>query len=536
MQLCIFFLRLFPVIDEKGIVQYVKLTTFAAIDIGAYEIALKIFELSSRNGIREIDFVRQSIELGVDTYGSGSLSFDTVRKLCRTLREFKSIMDGYQVEAYRACAKSALRETSNLLFILEQIRDQTGLEVEVLSNSEHRFLSYKSVAYQENDFVKIIEKPTAIVDVGDGSVQISLFDKECLVTTQNIRIGSMRIRELLSAFEDRAPDLGKMIEELVAGEFSAFRRLHLKERETKNLILIGNFLPNMLRTASDEDTGYIARERLDSCFAKWREKSPEELVEIFSLPAENAMLILQSMILYQRIIQEMNPDNIWAPALFVCDGLAYDFAERAKVIKKTHNFENDILAAVKTIAKRYQCNKNHYQMVGQLAIQIFDGVRKVHGMDKRHRLLLQLAVMLHSCGYYISFLNSSECAYNIVMSTEVIGLSHMEREIVANTVRYNTEDFPSYEYFADRLEKEQYLIIAKLASILRLADALDSSHRQKCFAMKTAFRDGDTLALTLSSAEDMTLELGMAQSRKRFFEDVFGISVLLKYKKVVREK
>ena len=46
--------------------------------------------------------------------------------------------------------------------------------------------SYKAIAVKETEFSKIIQKGTAIVDVSFGSVQISLFDKDALVSTQNM--------------------------------------------------------------------------------------------------------------------------------------------------------------------------------------------------------------------------------------------------------------------------------------------------------------------------------------------------------------
>ena len=107
------------------------------------------------------------------------------------------IMKGYRVESYRAIATSSLREAENSLFILGKIRQATGLTVEILSNSEQRFLSYKAIASIESRFNKMIEKGTAVIDVDGGSIQISLFDKDALVTTQNIRMGNLRIRERL---------------------------------------------------------------------------------------------------------------------------------------------------------------------------------------------------------------------------------------------------------------------------------------------------------------------------------------------------
>ena len=167
-----------------------QIVTFAAIEIGSYEVSMKILELSAKYGMKEVDYIRHGLELGKDAYNQKEISNEMLEELCEVLEDFTRIMKGYQVDDYRACATSAIRETRNCLLILDKIRVRTGLEVEVLSNSEHRFLGYKSIASNEESFQKIIQKGTAIVDVGGGSIQISLFDKDALVSTQNLRLGT----------------------------------------------------------------------------------------------------------------------------------------------------------------------------------------------------------------------------------------------------------------------------------------------------------------------------------------------------------
>lgn len=71
----------------------------------------------------------------------------------------------YKVEDYRAYGTSAIRETENTMIVLDQIQQRTGIHIDVLSNSEQRFLDYKSIALKGQDFNKIIEKGTAIVDI-----------------------------------------------------------------------------------------------------------------------------------------------------------------------------------------------------------------------------------------------------------------------------------------------------------------------------------------------------------------------------------
>ncbi|WP_445081410.1 hypothetical protein, partial [Klebsiella pneumoniae] len=91
---------------------------------------------------------------------------------------------------------------------------RTGIRIEVLSNSEQRFLDYKSVASKGLAFQKVIEKGTAFIDIGGGSIQISLFDKDSLVTTQNIRPGVLRMREELGRLSYRTYQFEELVEEL----------------------------------------------------------------------------------------------------------------------------------------------------------------------------------------------------------------------------------------------------------------------------------------------------------------------------------
>lgn len=212
---------------------------FAAIDVGSFELELGIYEISYKTGIRRIDHVRHVIPLGKDTYSAGKISYELAEEMCRVLEGFVEIMKSYRVKDYRAYATSAMREARNRQMILEQIRVRTGLTVRVISNSEQRFISYKAIAVQAGEFNRIIQKGTAIVDVGFGSTQLSLFDKESLVTTQNLPLGTLRVRGLLERIPATVEEHLQHIEEIVDNELFTFRKMYLKEREIANLIGIG---------------------------------------------------------------------------------------------------------------------------------------------------------------------------------------------------------------------------------------------------------------------------------------------------------
>ena len=101
--------------------------TFAAIDVGSFELELGIYEMTYKTGIRRIDHIRHVIALGKDTYSTGKISYELVEEMCQVLEEFVQIMKSYKVKDYRAYATSAMREAHNRQIILDQIRVRTGL-------------------------------------------------------------------------------------------------------------------------------------------------------------------------------------------------------------------------------------------------------------------------------------------------------------------------------------------------------------------------------------------------------------------------
>ena len=130
--------------------------------------------------------------------------------------------------------------------------------------------------------------------------------------------------------------------------------------------------------------------------------------------------------------------------------------------------------------------------------------------------------------------NLGECSYSIVMATEIIGLSHREREIVANVVKYNHQEFDYYEELGTTttLDPQSYLTIAKLTAILRVANGLDRSHKQKFKDFKTILKE-DQLIITVNTAEDITLERGLFAAKASFFEEVFSVHPVIKQKKIM---
>ena len=507
--------------------------TFAAIDVGSYALELKIFEISTRNGIKEIDNVCYQLDLGTDSYATGKLGYDKMEELCRILKDFGRIMKQYKVDAYRAYGTSAIREIKNKMIVLDQIEQRTGIHIDTISNSEQRFLDYKSIACKETSLEEIMEKDTAVIDIGGGSIQLSLFENGTLVTTQNMKLGVLRLQESLNHLKARTSQYENLIDEMVSSQISVFKKLFLKDKSIKNLIVVDDYLSAIVdRKIAKMEGRVFDIPTAAQLMELMRTHSDRDLAKLLDVSEDSVHLAFISFVLVNRVCKATNVERIYVPDVTLCDGMAYEYGEENKLISIKHNFEQDIIACAKNISKRYMGSRKRSETLEQSAMNIFEAMKKIHGLDKRAGLLLRLAALLHDCGKYISLANLGECSYNIIMSTEIIGLSHTEREIVANVVKYNHLEFDYYESMnkGTNLAKEDYMIIAKLTAILKLANGLDRSHKQKFKDVRIVLKEQE-LVITVDTPVDITLERGLFKHRAEFFKEVYSITPVIKQKR-----
>ncbi len=504
-------------------------TTFAAIDIASYDVSIEIFELRKNSGLKSITRVRQNLELGRDTYALHKITLEKLQQLTDILSDYKRIMKEFGVSDYRACAKSAFREARNRYLAVDHIRRATGIEIDILSNSEQRFLGYKSIASKGEEFQQFIQKGTAIIDVGGGSTQISIFNKDALVMTQNMLLGSLRVRERLSSIRHETVHFDRLVRELIHKDLVNVRKMYLKNKEIKNIILVGDYFTNLIfQNRNDLDKTETKAE-----FMEWYDhvvgSSPRDVADELGISAEMSSVLIPTATVYKELIEALNVETIWLPGIQLTDGIAYDYGEKVKLIRSAHDFEKDIVLAAKNISRRYASYKPHNEKLVEAACAIFDVVRKQAGLDARTKVLLKVACYLHDCGKYISLVNVGDCSYNIIMSTEIIGLSVRERRIIANVAKYNTQELSYYKVdgITDELSEYDYMLVCHLAAIMRLANCLDQSYKQKVEGIAVSKKDRE-LVIAVDVNSDYTLEKGIFRENVDFFEEIYDLKPVLK--------
>lgn len=498
---------------------------FAAIDVGSYELNLKIVEFVDKK-MKIIDDVRYRLDLGTDSYAKGKIPADKVSELIRILKEFAGIMKSYKVSNYKAYGTSAIREVRNKKILIDQIEQRTNIKIDVLSNSEQRFLNYKSVASKGVDFLKIIEKDTAIIDIGGGSIQISLFNNGKLDVSQNIDIGAIRLLGNIKSFDVKTSRYEDLLEEMVSSQLTVFARLYLQNRKIENLIIVDDYLSPMVWnvTGKNQMQGFMDCRAFFDFVDTLKGLYAGVLAGSYSEELENKDLVGVSAALIKETIEITGAKQIWAPGVTLTDGIAYEYGEKRHLISLEHDFEEDIIAFARYISLRYMGDEKRCRNLENISLKLFDAMKSVHGLKERDRLLLRMAAILHECGKYISMHNLSTCSYDIIISTEIIGLSHDEREILANVVKHNHAylDFDVDKSGIMLKDNDAYMRTAKLTAILRLANGMDKSKKQKFTDIKAVLKD-NILNISVYTNKDITLEKGLFIKRADFFEEIYHV-------------
>ncbi len=497
------------------------ITTYAAIDVGSGEIAMKIFEISKKHGIVELTHLRHKLSLGAEIFANKHISYKTISEICKVLKDYRNIMNEYQVSTRHAYGTDTLYEASNWMTLLDQVKQHSGIWIDILSNSVERFLCYKALFLLEKDCSQMLQENALIIDIGAGSVQFSLFCHGELEFSQKLKLGSSRISELMHTMEAEIFSFDDLVSEYIDKDLNTMWRFFLKDKKVRHIIAVGSKIPEIKQYITEKHpsfNGLISKKEFSKV------KAPA------NLSVSQSEMLISSLLLCKKVAVLTQCDDIYLSSVDLCDCMGSNYAEGKISSHSSRDFTKDIINVAKKTAVHYHANMDHVENVSYLATEIFDSIRKLHGMGKRERLLLQLGVILHTCGAYIGIGDSRENSYRIVMSTEIIGISPKERAIVANIIRYNSESFPSYEELSDDISGDEYITIVKLCAILKLANVMDKSNTQKIKQVGVTLKD-KSLQIVAHTMEDITLERGLFRHRADIFEEAFGVRPVLKRRK-----
>ncbi len=507
----------------------------AAIDIGSHSLCMKIIEINNMLEIKTLEHLRHAISLGRDTYAMGKISYETLNETCDILKGFKQLMNDYNIKVYKAVATSAVREAANKDNILDQIKIKTGFHINVITNSEERYLIFKAIKDNMNIYNNIRSENCIIVDIGSGSIQVSIYDDDKLTLSRNLKLGSLRIREILSDLEGRTLNFPRVMEEYIESSIDNLKLFH-HNKTFKNLIVIGGEIRLINKLCISENKAdlnkYIFSEDFLNIYNKMLYLSPQSITKNYNIPQESSDILLPTMMILKKFLDITTNHMIYTPLVTLVDGVISDIIER-KNPYSLGVLQQDILSLCRLIGEKFNYQKNHAEDVENKSLILFNALKKIHGLGAREKFLLQIAAILHDTGKYVSFNKHYVNSYNVIMASDILGFSKNEMKIIANVARYHSGEIPSSNHLNFiNLSEQSRIIVSKLSAIIRIADALDRSHKQKIKDMTVKCTDYEVI-INVTASEDILLEKWTFEIKSEYFKEVFGVAPILKVKKEI---
>ncbi len=518
-----------PLADSPLAAPAVTGRTVAAIDVGANSVRMVVAEVLPDGRVEVLERLQRAVHLGQDTYRRGRLGAASMRAAVAVLHDYQQLLRLYKVERVRAVATSAAREASNTDTFLDRIFMATGLHVEVIGTSEESRLTVSAVRQAVGDALGVNRDEALIANVGGGSTLLTLLADGEIVTSQSLRLGSIRLQEMLSTSEDSPQRSAELLRYHIANALGSMQR-SLPLRKVRSFVAVGGdarFASRQIgRPTDSEDLLIIDPPEFDKLVERCGQHTAEELSKRFGLPFAEAETLNPALLVYQNLLRLTQASQMIVSHVSMRDGLLLELA-RAVTGQEDRALLEGVIHSAVALAEKYRVDMKHARCVADVAVRLFDELRAEHGLGPRQRLLLEVAGLLHEVGGFVSSRSHHKHSGYLIANSEIFGLNRDEIAVVAQVARYHRRSGPKpshAEYVA--LARETRVTVNKLAALLRVADALARGHVRQARDLHFE-RQGDDLVVAIPGVADVLLEERAIAGKGDLFEDIYGLKVRL---------
>ena len=287
---------------------------YAAIDIGTNAARLLVGEVMSKDQsffIKKISYTRIPLRLGEDVFESGKVSKDKIDDFLKTMKAFKLISEIFDVQEVRAVSTSAMREATNADNIIDSIKEETGIKIEIISGDEEASLIFSNFFAMELD----LSVPFVVIDVGGGSTELSVFENGEKIASKSFNVGTLRIlkgKSDESVWENIHDWILKYVdlssEHRIFGTGGNINKAH-----------------KMLGYSFEEPIGLIEMKELRDKLASL---TIDERIDQFHMKPDRADVIVPALDIFSYILNEIGANSLMVPKVGLADGMIYEMYHR----------------------------------------------------------------------------------------------------------------------------------------------------------------------------------------------------------------
>jgi exopolyphosphatase/guanosine-5'-triphosphate,3'-diphosphate pyrophosphatase len=296
----------------------------AAIDIGSNAVRLLIANVIESNPspvFKKIELVRVPLRLGEDSFIKGYISEEKIKRLVKTMHSFRMLIDVFEAEGFRVCATSAMRDASNREEVIDRVKKETDLFIEVVDGKMEAQIIYSNHTAEEldKDFSYLY------IDVGGGSTELTLFAENKIIASQSFNIGTIRL-------------LHEQVSKETWNSLKAWVELKTKSAGPLMAIGSGGNINKIYKLVYGKDTKAMSYKKVKEITDYISEFSYEERITQLGLNEDRADVILPASKIFLTVMKSGGIDKILVPQSGLSDGIIHLLYEQK--LKQTTLFQN----------------------------------------------------------------------------------------------------------------------------------------------------------------------------------------------------
>jgi len=506
-------------------------TLTAIIEIGSTGIRLNVAEIYSNGGWQVLDRAVRPASLGRDVFTSGLLSRESILECLSVLHNYRELLSGWGIadRNIHVIATSALRAARNRDVFIDRIQQETGFTLSIVEGIEENRLMYLAVRFAlKQDLPLFWRANSMIIEIGGGSTEIMLLRRGQMVAAHSLKMGTI----IIDQHSRHGLGTGMFYERYLNDSIRNTLGLLNMEMDLvhlRTIVAAGtdvSLVAEKVGKELNENCRIIERDDFIKFVDKLRNLSIEDCIRQFGISYADAEGLIPGLLVLKHFVDRTRAANVAVPLVSIRDGYLIDLASGVDSALQDEFFSQIIASAV-NLGRKYHFDEAHGRHVASHCMSIFDELVKEHGMNRRHRIILEAAAILHDIGTYIRSSGHQKHGQYIVANSEIFGLHQDELGIIANVISCHRGDPPGksdIEFMS--LQRDERVLVLKMASILRVADALDRGHTQQIKKI-TVERRVETIVIHVDKVYDLSLEMMGLEEKGGMFQDVFGYKVIL---------
>lgn len=494
----------------------------AIIQLDTNLLKLELVNVLPSGNFLIYDEMVEPISFTDDLNKDGFIRPTRITEAMNILKMFKTLCDVNEVTKSIAVATSVFKEFKNHRSFFEEVYNNNNFRFKIMPSEEELQTLYVGI-------VNTMDIPKALImDISSSTTSLIYYNRRNILNTATLPIGASAMAQLFAESKDSPEEICKKMVELFKNELKAFSWLKDLDPEFKFIGSgdafqnIGRLSRKLRRYPIDLGHNYVmTKENMQQVYDLIKTLDFDKAKKIKGIPSESSAILISGVCIAKAMLDSLTVDEFAITSKGVAEGLVFAHAMPITNEKPI----SDLLGySLETIDAFYGKPEANAKQVGELALILFRQLKVLHKLSRSCLKVLRIAAIMHDCGKRIKLDGHSKNGFNIILNSDIQGASHREIILAAFVcASQDSNDFNLTEWvkYKDLFLEEDLLAVKKLAIIVRIAEALDRTHRNAVVDISCDVL-GDSVIMKTIVTTDASVEIREALKAGLDFKKAYG--------------